>query len=48
MDLRVIADILGHTDDRQIRETYGHILAKYRNKQLRNSRTYSKKMNLVI
>lgn len=46
MDLLVIASILGHADDRQIKETYGHILARYRNKQLKNSRNYFKKMNL--
>lgn len=40
MDLLVIAKILGHADDRQIKETYGHILTKYRNKQLKNSRSY--------
>ena len=39
----VIADILGHSDDRQIKETYGHILTKYRNNQLKNSRDYYKK-----
>ncbi len=43
MDLLVIANILGHTDDRQIRETYGHILNRYKNKQLKNSRSYYKK-----
>ena len=46
MDLLVIATILGHTDDRQIRETYGHILNRYKNKQLKNSRTYYKKCRL--
>lgn len=46
MDLLVIASILGHVDDRQIKETYGHILARYRNRQLKNSRSYYKKMNL--
>lgn len=48
MDLMVIANILGHTDDRQIKETYGHILNNYRNKQLRNSRNYYKKIKLII
>ena len=47
MDLLVIAAILGHVDDRQIKETYGHILAKYRNKQLKNSRSYYKQQNLI-
>lgn len=47
MDLLVIAAILGHKDDRQIKETYGHILAKYRNKQLRNSRSYYKQNHLT-
>ena len=46
MDLLVIATILGHADDRQIKETYGHILAKYRNRQLKNCRNYAKKMKL--
>lgn len=43
MDLLVIANLLGHSDDRQIRETYGHILNRYKNKQLKNSRLYYKK-----
>lgn len=46
MDLLVIAAILGHVDDRQIKETYGHILARYINRQLKNSRAYYKKMHL--
>lgn len=46
MDLLVIASILGHVDDRQIRETYGHILARYRNRQLKDCRAYSKKVKL--
>ena len=46
MDLLVIAYILGHSDDRQIKETYGHILPRYRNKQLKNSRTYYKNNKL--
>lgn len=46
MDLLVIASILGHVDDRQIKETYGHILARYRNRQLKNCRVYSKKIKL--
>ena len=46
MDLLVIATILGHVDDRQIKETYGHILARYRNKQLKDCRAYSKKVKL--
>ncbi len=46
MDLLVIAAILGHVDDRQIKETYGHILARYRNKQLKDCRAYSKKVKL--
>lgn len=46
MDLLVIAAILGHVDDRQIKETYGHILARYRNKQLKDCRVYSKKIKL--
>ena len=46
MDLLVIASILGHVDDRQIKETYGHILSQYRNKQLKNCRVYSKKIKL--
>lgn len=46
MDLLVIAAILGHADDRQIKETYGHILARYRNRQLKNCRNYAKKMKL--
>ncbi len=46
MDLLVIATILGHADDRQIKETYGHILNRYKNKQLKNSRSYYKKCRL--
>ena len=46
MDLLVIASILGHSDERQIRETYGHILSNYKNRQLENSRTYYKKNKL--
>lgn len=46
MDLLVIAAILGHADDRQIKETYGHILARYRNRQLKDCRAYSKKVKL--
>ena len=46
MDLLVIASILGHVDDRQIKETYGHILARYRNRQLKNSRAYYKQQRL--
>lgn len=46
MDLLVVASILGHSDDRQIKETYGHILTRYRNKQLKDCRTYSKKIKL--
>lgn len=46
MDLLVIAAILGHVDDRQIKETYGHILARYRNRQLKDCRAYSKKVKL--
>ena len=46
MDLLVIAHILGHADDRQIKETYGHILDRYKNKQLKNSRIYYKKCKL--
>ena len=47
MDLLVIASILGHTDDTQIKETYGHILNQYKNKQLKNSRNYYKKSQLL-
>ena len=46
MDLLVIAAILGHSDDRQIKETYGHILARYRNKQLQDCRNYYKEQHL--
>ena len=46
MDLLVIAAILGDVDDRQIRETCGHILARYINKQLKDCRVYSKKIKL--
>lgn len=42
MDILVIAHILGHSDDRQIKETYGHILQTYRNKQLKDSQSYYK------
>lgn len=46
MDLLVIANILGHSDETQIRQTYGHILNRYKNKQLKNSRDYYKKQKL--
>lgn len=46
MDLLVIAHILGHSDDKQIKETYGHLLPNYINKQLKNSRSYYAKNNL--
>jgi site-specific recombinase XerD len=46
MDLLVIASILGHKDDTQIKETYGHILNRYRNQQLKDSRSYYKQNNL--
>lgn len=46
MDLLVIAAILGHVDERQIRETYGHILSRYINKQLKDCRVYAKKVKL--
>lgn len=48
MDLLVIASILGHVDDRQIKETYGHILARYRNKQLKDCRSYYEKQKLKM
>ncbi len=48
MDLLVIADILGHSDDRQIKETYGHILPHYKNNQLKNCRNYCKKIKLCL
>lgn len=48
MDLLVIASILGHVDDRQIKETYGHILARYRNKQLKDCRSYYGKQKLKM
>jgi len=48
MDLLVIASILGHVDDRQIKESYGHILARYRNRQLKNCRSYYRKQKLKM
>lgn len=48
MDLLVIANILGHVDDQQIKQTYGHILAKYRNRQLKNCRSYYGKQKLKV
>ena len=48
MDLLVIAAILGHVDDRQIKETYGHILARYRNRQLKDCRSYYGKQKLKM
>ena len=46
MDLLVIASVLGHVNDRQIKETYGHILERYRNRQLKDCRSYYEKQKL--
>lgn len=47
MDLMVIASFTGHTSRRQIEETYGHILQKFRNWQLSHPNQYFKKEDLI-
>lgn len=47
MDTMTIAKLLGHTSTRQIEETYGHILDKYRNKQLNGLIDYYKNSKLL-
>lgn len=47
MDLMVIAKLLGHSSTAQIEKTYGHILDKYRNRNLDGLRQYYEENNLL-
>ena len=44
----VIAKLVGHSNTKQIEETYGHILDKFRNKQLENLNNYYTKENIIF
>ena len=44
----VIAKLVGHKNTKQIEETYGHILDKFRNKQLENLNNYYTKENIIF
>lgn len=46
-DPMVIASWVGHTNTRQIEETYGHILQNFKNWQLENPGKYYKKEDLI-
>ena len=46
-DPMVIASWIGHTNTRQIEETYGHILQNFKNWQLENPGRYYKKEDLI-
>lgn len=46
--LPIIAKLLGHTTTKQIEETYGHILDKFRNNQLENLNNYYCKENIIF
>lgn len=48
IELLTIARLLGHTTTKQIEETYGHILDKFRNKQLENLNKYYIEENIVF
>ena len=43
----VIASWVGHTNTRQIEETYGHILQNFKNWQLENPGKYYQKEDLI-
>lgn len=43
----VIASWVGHTNTRQIEETYGHILQNFKNWQLENPGKYYEKEDLI-
>lgn len=47
MDLMVIAKLLGHSSTAQIEKTYGHILDKYRNRNLDELRSYYEENKLL-
>lgn len=47
MDLMIISSIAGHSSIRQIEETYGHILQKFRNWQIDNPGKYFSKEDLI-
>lgn len=47
MDLLMIAKLLGHVDTKQIEKTYGHILAKYRNRNLNKLNSYYIENNII-
>ena len=46
-DPMVIASWVGHTNTRQIEETYGHILQNFKNRQLEHPGEYYKKENSI-
>lgn len=48
LELLTVARLLGHTSTKQVEETYGHILDKFRNKQLENLNRYYTKENIVF
>ena len=48
LDLLTIAHLLGHTSTRQVERTYGHILDKYRDKQLEILNNYYNKQNIIF
>lgn len=47
MDLKVIASIAGHSNTRQIEETYGHILYEFQMKQITNPGSYYTKKDII-
>lgn len=42
----LIAEILGHSSTRELERTYGHILKRFRNTELKNLDKYYKKINI--
>ena len=47
MDLLLLAKLLGHVDTKQIEKTYGHILEKYRNRNLSKLYLYYIENNIL-
>ncbi len=47
MDLLLLAKLLGHADTKQIEKTYGHILEKYRNRNLSKLYLYYVENNIL-
>ena len=43
----IIAKLVGHSNTKQIEKTYGHILTKYRDEQLKLSRKEFTKNNMI-